>query len=49
LKKFNLSIIDDEHIIFIAGICYVIFNINTKEVKKFFTKDGGGIGSIAVN
>lgn len=23
-------------------------NINTKEVRKFFTKDGGGIGSIAV-
>lgn len=33
---------------FIAGICYVIFNIRTREFKKFFTKDGGGIGSIAV-
>jgi cilia- and flagella-associated protein 44 len=35
--------------IFIAGICYIIYNINTHEVKKYFTKDGGGIGSIAVH
>ncbi len=48
LKKYNLNILDDENIIYISGISYIIMNINTKEVKKFFTKDGGGIGTIAV-
>ena len=44
-----MNILDDDHIIYISGISYVIMNINTKEVKNFFTKDGGGIGTIAVN
>ena len=48
MKKYNINILDDENIIYICGISYVIMNIRTKEVKKYFTKDGGGIGAIAV-
>ena len=31
LKKYNLNILDDENIIYISGISYIIMNINTKE------------------
>lgn len=48
LKKYNLNLLDDKNLIFIAGTSYVIFNMETRLSKKYFTKDGGGIGSIAV-
>jgi WD40 repeat protein len=41
--------LDDDHIIYSAGICYKIHNIKTGVATLFFSKDGGGIGSIAVN
>lgn len=49
LKKYNLNLLDDKNLIFIAGTSYVIFNMETRLSKKYFTKDGGGIGSIAVH
>lgn len=41
--------LDNEHIIYSAGVTYQIFNIVTKEIQIFFSKDKGGIGSIAVH
>ena len=41
--------LDNEHIIYSAGVTYQIFNIITKEIQIFFSKDKGGIGSIAVH
>lgn len=35
--------------IYAAGVTYQIMNIVTKEVQVFFSRDGGGIGSIAVH
>ena len=48
LKKYNLHILDNEHIIFCAGISYQIWNIKTWEKRVFFSKDLEGIGSIVV-
>ena len=48
-KLYNFSFLDNNTIIYAAGISYQIYNLDTKEKKIFFTRDGGGIGSIAVN
>ena len=41
--------LDDDTLIYSAGTSYKIHNIVTGEVRLFFSKDGGGIGSIAVD
>jgi len=41
-------LLDDETLVYIAGVTYQIFNYETKQREIFFSKDGGGIGSIAV-
>ena len=48
-KRYNLQLLDDSTIIFIAGATYQIYNYETKEKRIFFSKDGGGIGSISVH
>ena len=35
--------------IYASGMTYQIVNLNTKTVRIFFSRDGGGIGSIAVH
>ena len=41
--------LDEETIIYSAGISYKIHNIRTGEVKLFFSINGGGIGAVAVH
>ncbi|EAS07768.2 WD repeat protein (macronuclear) [Tetrahymena thermophila SB210] len=48
-KKYNVSMLDNDNLIYSAGITYQIFNIVTREIRPYFSKDQGGIGSIAVN
>ena len=48
-KLYNFNFLDNNTIIYAAGISYQIYNLDTQEKKIFFTRDGGGIGSIAVN
>lgn len=48
-KKYNVSMLDNENLIYSAGVTYQIFNIITKKIRIFFSKDMGGIGSIAVH
>ena len=48
-KRYNLHLLEEDTIIFISGISYNILNLTTFERKHFFTKDGGGLGSIAVS
>jgi WD40 repeat protein len=48
-KRYNVRLLDESTLIFIAGASYQIYNYETKEKKIFFSKDGGGIGSISVH
>jgi hypothetical protein len=48
-KRYNALTLDRDTIIFAAGISYTIFNHFTKDKKQFYSKDRGGIGSIAVH
>lgn len=41
--------LDDQTIVYISGVTYQIYNFETKERKIFFSKDGGGIGSISIH
>jgi WD40 repeat protein len=41
--------LDDDTVIYAAGISYKIHNVKTGIVKLFFSINGGGIGSIAVD
>ena len=43
-----MNLLDDETLIFIAGVTYQIFNFVTNQREIYFSKDGGGIGSVAV-
>ena len=38
-KRYNLHILNDREIIYIAGITFQIFDIITKEKRIFFSKD----------
>lgn len=42
-------VLDRDTVIFASGISYTIFNHFTKDKKQFYSKDKGGIGSIAVH
>jgi hypothetical protein len=42
-------VLDRDCIIYAAGISYTIYNHFTKDKKTFYSKDRGGIGSIAVH
>lgn len=48
-KLYNFRMLDDSTVIYSAGTSYKIHNIHTGEVRLFFSKDGGGIGCIAVD
>ena len=48
-KNYNALILDKDTIIYCSGISYTIFNHFTKEKKVFYSRDKGGIGSIAVD
>jgi WD40 repeat protein len=41
--------LDDDTIIYTSGISYKIHNVQSGKMKLFFSRDGGGIGSIAVD
>lgn len=41
--------LDDDTVIYSAGISYKIHNIKTGQVKLFFSINGGGIGAVAVH
>lgn len=49
LKRYNLWLVDDETVTFAAGISYNFMNFETGKSQIFFSKDGGGIGSVAVH
>lgn len=42
-------VLDRDNIIYSSGISYTIYNHFTKDKKTFYSKDRGGIGSIAVH
>lgn len=48
-KLYNFNFLDSKTLIFAAGISYQIYNYETKERKVFFCRDGGGVGSIAID
>lgn len=48
-KRYNVEVLDRDNIIFASGITFTIYNYFTQERRVFFSKDGGGIGSIAVH
>ena len=48
-KRYNALILDRDNIIYASGISYTIYNHCTKDKKTFYSKDRGGIGSIAVH
>lgn len=48
-KLYNFRMLDDDTVIYAAGISYKIHNVKTNVVKLFFSHNGGGIGSIAVD
>lgn len=48
-KRYNALVLDRDTIIFASGISYTIFNHFTKDKKQFYSKDRGGIGSLAVH
>jgi hypothetical protein len=48
-KRYNPKILDRDNIIFSSGISYTIFNHFTKDEKKFYSLEKGGIGCIAVS
>lgn len=43
-----MSLLTDNTLIYIAGVTYQILNFETKQREIFFSKDGGGVGSVAV-
>lgn len=49
VKNYNLHILDQNHILFSAGVTYQILNINTLEKRVFYSRDGGGIGAVTVH
>lgn len=49
LKKNNLHILSEDKILFAIGSTYHVYDINTREDKIFFSKDGDGIGALAVH
>lgn len=49
LKKNNLHILSADKILYAIGCTYHIFDINTGEDKIFFSRDGEGIGALAVH
>jgi WD40 repeat protein len=48
-KRYNLSFLDEKHVIYITGNTYNILNIESRETRVFFGHDTDGIGSIAVH
>ena len=48
-KNYNALILDRDTVIYSSGISYTVFNHFTKEKKVFYSRDKGGIGSIAVH
>ena len=48
-KLYNFRMLDDDTVLYSSGISYKIHNVKTGQVGLYFSKDGGGIGSIAVD
>ena len=48
-KRYNIHYIDDHSIMTVAGNCYFIINLDTKEEKVFLGNDWGGVSSIAIH
>jgi WD40 repeat protein len=48
-KNYNVFILDPNTIIYSSGISYTIFNHFTQQKRIFYSKNGGGIGAIAVH
>ena len=48
-KRYNLWLIDENTVFFGAGISYHFFNIETQDDRIFFSRDGGGIGSVCIH
>ena len=49
MKRNNVHILSSDTILYAVGCTYHIFDINTREDKIFFSKDGDGIGALAVH
>ncbi|XP_063689302.1 cilia- and flagella-associated protein 44-like isoform X20 [Bolinopsis microptera] len=49
LKRANLHVLDETHVLFSAGNYIQIFNVDTKKLTYLPTVGGKGIGSIAVH
>lgn len=49
LKRNNLHLLSNDTLLYAIGCTYHIFDINTREDKIFFSKDGNGIGALAVH
>ncbi len=48
-KRYNCQVIDEHTIIFASGISYTLYNHLTREKRVFYSRDKGGIGSIAIH
>ena len=48
-KRYNLWLIDDYTLLYGAGISYHFYNMETREDRIFFSRDGGGIGSLSIH
>ncbi len=41
--------LDEDHLVYASGVTFFVYCFSTKEVAVHFSRDGGGIGSIAVH
>jgi len=48
-KRYNLSLLEDDVIIYIVGNKYQIYNLTTRELNTYHGQDTDGIGSICVH
>ena len=48
-RRYNLHYLDDETIIYASGVTMQLLNLTNMERRTIFSKDVGGVGSIAVH
>jgi WD40 repeat protein len=48
-KRYNLWLIDESTIFYGSGISYHFYDMITEEERIFFSRDGGGIGSLCIH
>ena len=48
-KRENIKYLNENEIIYSVGMCYMILNMESGEIRRYESRDGGGVGSIAVD